>query len=498
LSIRTKIAGSSSALKERFFEAFNSVVWVAVLILVLMFTFVPMPLDVVVSFALGTAFLLVGVTLFTLGADIAMKPMGDILGSFFAGKKKMWLLALMGLVLGFIVTITEPGLLVFAELAAGIPNSILIVSVAVGIGVFLAIGFLREVLHMSFKYILLICYSLIFIVALFVPESFLPLAFDAGGATTGSMTVPFIMALGVGIAFCHKDHCSEDDNFGLIAICSIGPILTVMILGLIYTPDSGTAEYVVYTTAAADSAALRSAYSTALLRFLPEMLLALAPIVVIFFALALFVIKPPKEKMLRISVGILSTYLGLVLFLTGTQLGFFPVGNLLGDYLAGLNHKVILVIVGMIFGYFLIRAEPAIVVLNKQVEDITKGAISQKAMNLALSVGVALAVGLSMVRVVTSLPIGWILVPGYVIAVGLAFVTPKIFTSIAFDSGGVASGPLTSAFLLPLAIGASHALGGNTAVDAFGLIAMVAMTPLITIQVMGLYYAWKKSKTPEG
>jgi len=482
---------TNMAVREKFLEALRSVLSVAVLVFVLMLVFVPTPFDVMVSFAVGTVFLLVGMTLFTLGADVAMKPMGGILGSFIAGRKKTWLLVSMGLVLGFIITITEPGLLVFAELAAGIPSLILIVSVAVGVGVFLAIGFLREVLHLSFKYILLAFYSLIFIVALFVPENFLPIAFDSGGATTGSMTVPFIMALGVGIACAQKGSCTEDDNFGLIAICSIGPILTVMALGLIYTPESGAADYVVYTATTADSAALGAAYSGALLRYMREMLLSLAPVVVVFLAFSLLAIRPPAGTVVRILFGILSTYAGLVLFLTGAQLGFFPVGNLLGHCLAESDYKGLLVVVGMVFGYFVIRAEPAISVLNKQVEDITGGGISQRAMKLSLSFGVALAIGISMLRVLTGLPIEWVLLPGYVLSVGLSFVTPKIFTSIAFDSGGVASGPLTSAFLLPLAIGASHSLGGNIATDAFGLIAMVAMTPLIAIQVMGLYYARK-------
>ncbi|MCL1846615.1 MAG: DUF1538 domain-containing protein [Coriobacteriia bacterium] len=467
---------------------------ITILVLIFMFVCVPQPFDAAVSFIIGAVFLLIGMTLFTLGADIAMKPMGDILGSFIAGKKKIWFLALMGLVLGFIITITEPGLLVLAELAAGIPSSILIVSVAAGVGAFLAIAFLREVLHLSFRLILLIGYSILFIVACFVPENFLPLAFDSGGATTGSMTVPFIIALGVGIAFINRDNCSEDDNFGLIAICSIGPILTVMVLGLIYTPDNSSAEYAVYTATAAEHTALSTAYAGTLLKYTYETLLSLAPIVVVFLAFSVFAIKTPKKKMIPILLGILATYVGLVLFLTGAHLGFFPVGNLLGHHLAGSDYRWALVIAGMVFGYFVIRAEPAVAVLNTQVADITRGVISQKAMKLSLSIGVALAIGIAMLRVLTGLPIMWVLLPGYIISVGLAFVTPKIFTSVAFDSGGVASGPLTSAFLLPLAIGASHTLGGNAVTDAFGLIAMVAMTPLITIQILGLYYVWKKKK----
>ena len=486
----------SRRFKKKLLEAFRSILPVTVIVLLLAFLYVPMSPGTLIEFVIGSALLILGMALFTLGADVAMTPMGHLLGSFIARRNKLWFLALMGIVLGVIITVTEPGLQVLAELAAGIPTMTLIITVAAGVGVFLAIAFLREVLHLSFRYILLVFYLFLFIFSFFVPETFLPIAFDSGGATTGSMTVPFIMALGVGIAFTQKGSSSKrDDSFGLVAICSIGPILAVMILGMLYTPDGSAGDYTVYISDGVyDIASLWSIYTTALLQYMWETLLLLAPIVACFVIIRFTALKMSKGTMVRIFKGLFYTFAGLVLFLTGANVGFLPVGSIIGQSLAGADFSWILVIGGMVFGYFIIAAEPAVSILNKQVFEITRGAVSIRAMKLSLSIGVALAVGLSMLRVLTGLPVVWILLPGYILSVGLSFVVPKIFTSIAFDAGGVASGPLSSAFLLPMAIGASGALGGNIVTDAFGLIAMVAMTPLITIQVTGLYVMLKAKR----
>ena len=481
--------------KRKLWEAFRSVVPLTTIVLIFAFTYTPMPAGTIMEFLIGSGLLIVGIALFTMGADVAMTPMGHLLGSFIANKKKLWFLALMGIALGFIITVTEPGLQVLAELSADIPTMTLIITVAAGVGVFLAAAFLREVLHIPYRYILLFCYFFLFLFAFFVPDSFLPVAFDSGGATTGAMTVPFIMALGVGIAVTQMDPNAKDDNFGLIGICSIGPILAVMILGMLYTPGDVSAEYAVYVPAdAAGAPSLWSAYAGTLLGYMWDMFVSLAPIIVFFMVFSFVAVKVQKKTMFRIGKGLVYTFAGLVLFLTGANVGYFPAGNIIGQSLADAELSWILVLGGMVFGYFIIAAEPAVSVLNKQVYDITKGAVSQKAMKLSLSIGVALAIGVSMIRVVTGLPILWVLLPGYVLSVGLSFVVPKIFTSIAFDAGGVASGPLTSAFLLPLAIGASDTLGGHIVTDAFGLIAMVAMTPLVTIQIMGLYVTVKNRR----
>ena len=389
-----------------------------------------------------------------------------------------------------------------AEQVIDIPSLALIVTVAAGVGVFLAIAFLRTVFNFPLRYMLFGFYTLLFVFALFVPGSFLPMAFDSGGVTTGAMTVPFIMALGVAVA----RNNGKSDSFGLIAICSIGPIFAVMVLGLIYTPtgDSYISFVIPYLE---NTGMLWAQFMTTLPTFIWEVSISLAPIVLIFLLLKVFAMKfklfamkswqIKSRQVIRIFVGILFTFGGLVLFLVGANVGFLPAGNLLGRQIVDLNNNWILIPVGMIIGFFIIAAEPAVHVLNKQVADITNGAASRRAMSLSLGIGVSIAVGLALLRVLTSLPIMFILLPGYVIAIALSFFTPRDFTSIAFDAGGVASGPLTSAFLLPLAIGASSSLGGNITTDAFGLIAMVALTPLITIQILGLHYDRKQKRNKQ-
>lgn len=476
-------------LKHKLKESVRSVFPVVFIILSLSFTIAPQSVEVTLMLLVGTGFIIVGIAAFTLGAEMAMTPMGDALGSFVVCKKKLWFLAVMGLFMGFIITIAEPGLLVLAEQVTDIPSSILVATVAAGVGVYLAIAFFRTVFNWPLKYILFGFYAAVFILAFFVPESFLPVAFDAGGATTGAMTVPFIMALGVAVARTN----AKSDNFGLIAICSIGPIITVMLLGLIYTP-SGSSIVSFSVPEVENTNILWGQFMNTLPTYIWEVGISLAPIVLLFTTLEIFAMKTLKiqsKQKSNIIVGIFFTFGGLALFLTGANVGFVPMGNLLGRSLAEFRYNWLLIPIGMVIGFFMIAAEPAVHVLNKQVADVTNGAVSQKTMGLSLGIGVAIAIGVAMLRVLTHIPIIWVLLPGYVIAIGLSFFAPKDFTSIAFDAGGVASGPLTSAFLLPLAIGASTAVGGNVVTDAFGLIAMVALTPLITIQVLGLLYHYK-------
>ena len=482
----------NQVLKDKLRESLGAVLPVAIIVFVLAFTIVPLPVDAALMFLAGSLFLVVGMALFTLGAEIAMTPMGEILGAYITKKRNLFFLALMALILGFIITISEPGLQVLAEQVATIPTMVLIGTVAIGVGVFLAIAFLRTVLQLPLRYILIGFYLFLFIFAYFAPNEFLPIAFDSGGATTGAMTVPFIMALGVGISSVRSDSRAETDSFGLIGICSIGPILTVMILGMIFSPEGSFTPFYVPVVTTTDM--LFAEFLRSLPQYLFEVMLALSPIAIFFLVFQLLALRLPIQQLLRISIGLVYTFVGLVLFLVGANVGFLPAGNLLGEFLSSLQFNWILIPIAMVIGYFIIRAEPAVFVLNKQVAEITDGAVSQKAMGLSLSIGVSLALGLSMLRVVTGISIFWILIPGYAIALILPFFVPSIFTSIAFDSGGVASGPLTSAFLLPLAMGASIALGGNVVLDAFGVIAMVALTPLVTIQILGLYYKIKDER----
>ena len=351
---------------------------------------------------------------------------------------------------------------------------------------FLVVALLRMLFSIALPPFLVCFYAVIFILAFFVPKEFLSVAFDSGGVTTGPMTVPFIMALGVGISATRSDRHAADDSFGLVALCSIGPILAVMMLGMIYNPDSAAYTPPVIPEIA-DSKQLWNLFAVELPTYMKEIALSLLPIVLFFAVFQALILKLSGRNLTRILIGLVYTYIGLVLFLTGVNVGFMPAGNYLGQVLAGLSHPWVIVPIAMVMGYFIVKAEPAVYVLNKQVEEITDGAIPARAMGTALSAGVAISLGIAMIRVLTGISILWILIPGYTIALVISFFVPKIYTAIAFDSGGVASGPMTAAFLLPLAQGACVALGGNIVTDAFGVVAMVAMTPLITIQVMGMY-----------
>ena len=335
---------------------------------------------------------------------------------------------------------------------------------------------------------------MVFTLAFFVPEDFLAIAFDSGGVTTGPMTVPFIMALGVGVASIRSDEDAAQDSFGLVALCSVGPIMAVLILALVY-PASGTYAPSAIPEAS-NSRELWQLFQVSFPEYIREVAVCLAPIAAFFAIFQVVALRLQRKKVLKIVAGLLYTDIGLVLFLTGVNVGFLPAGTYLGRQLASLPYNWIIVPIGMLMGWFIVQAEPAVHVLNHQVEEITSGAIPGKAMSTSLSVGVAISIGLALIRVLTGISVFWFLIPGYLTAIVLSFFVPKIFTAIAFDSGGVASGPMTATFLLPFAMGACEALGGNIITDAFGVVAMVAMTPLITIQLLGVAYQWKLKKTP--
>ncbi|MDR1060147.1 MAG: DUF1538 domain-containing protein [Clostridiales bacterium] len=481
-------------LKEKIGEAFSSVLPISAIVLLLTTLLVPMSLGTVVMFVVGAALLTIGMGFFSLGAEMAMTPIGEGVGSRLAQSAKIWLMALVGLCLGIIITISEPDLYVLAEQVTAIPSRLLIYAVAAGVGIFLVIALLRVLFKISLSKMLFVFYAAVFAVSIFTPGTFLAVAFDSGGVTTGPMTVPFILALGVGIASARGGSDAEGDSFGFVALCSIGPILAVMILGILFDPAEAGYESAVIPEVETMRDVLRQ-FTTQLPRHFREVVSALAPIAAFFLLFQLVARAYKKRQLIKIAIGLAYTLIGLVLFLTGVDVGFIPVGSLLGEELAESGYKWLLVPVGMLIGYFIVAAEPAVYVLNRQVEELTRGAIPQKAMRLCLSIGVAVSVGLAMVRVLTGLPIYWLLVPGYGIAFLLTLAAPDIFTGIAFDSGGVASGPMTSTFLLPFVMGVCEASGGNVMTDAFGVVAMVAMTPLIAVQLMGVFYKIKMKKS---
>ena len=488
---------SNKLLREKTNEAVSSVLPITLIVLMLCFTITPIPNSMLVSFSTGAVMLVVGMAFFTLGADTAMTPIGSKVGACITKSRKLWLIVLVSFLLGMIITISEPDLQVLAGQVPSIPNSVIIGAVALGVGAFLVIAMLRILLGIRLSWLLMGFYALIFILALQVPKDFWAVAFDSGGVTTGPMTVPFIMALGVGVSSIRSDRHAGDDSFGLVALCSIGPILAVLVLGLAY-PAEGTYTPVEipHTETSRDSILL---FLQELPVYLKEVALALAPIAAFFALFQIFFLHLGRRALLRICTGLASTYVGLVLFLTGVNVGFMPVGNYIGKMIGNSTYYWVLVPLAMLMGYFIVQAEPAVHVLNKQVESITAGSIPGKAMSMSLSIGVAVSLALAMIRVITGISVMYFLIPGYVLALGLSFFVPNIFTAIAFDSGGVASGPMTATFLLPFAMGACEAIGGldRIVTDAFGVVAMVAMTPLITIQILGAAYVRRKKKEDE-
>ena len=479
-------------LVEKIKESLSSVLPVTAIVFLLLITVAPVSASILISFIIGTLLLIVGMGLFTLGAELSMMPMGQYVGSKMTKTKKLWLILLISLFVGVMITISEPDLTVLAEQISTISNMTLIWSVAAGVGIMLVVAMLRIVFKIKLKYLLVFFYAIVFILAFFVPKSFLALSFDSGGVTTGPMTVPFIMALGVGVSSIRADKDADNDSFGLIALCSVGPIIAVMLLGILNNVT--TFEPTVYPTLVfTNSDDLFWMFIKDIPKYALEVLIAVGPIVLFFLIFRLLTGGRGKGGLGKIMMGVLYTFVGLTLFLTGVNVGFLPLGHELGKILGSSSLKWIIVPIGMIIGYFIVAAEPAVQVLKKQVEEETEGAIPQRALALTLSIGVALSVGIALLRVITGIPIMYVIIPGYLIAIALSFIVPDVFTSIAFDSGGVASGPMTATFLLPFAVGACSAVGGNVATDAFGVVAMVAMTPLIAIQILGLVYKIKQS-----
>ncbi len=480
-------------LKSKILESLSSVLPILGIVLVLSVILVPLEVGTVVMFFVGAIMLIFGMGMFQLGAEMAMSPLGEGIGVQMSRSKKIVLTAAGSLLMGILITIAEPDLQVLSNQVPSIPNMTLILTVAIGVGIFLALAVLRIVLRINLSYLLMGLYGVLLIISFFVPKDFLAVAFDSGGVTTGPITVPFIMAMGVGLSAIRGDKDASSDSFGLVALSSVGPIIAVMILGCFYNPQDTVYAAAEVPTVTTMRDVVRT-FAVDIPHYAKEVMISVLPILAMFLVFQLVSHRYQKRQKQRIIVGFLYTYIGLVVFLCGVNVGFAPVGTMLGHDLAGGKQKWLLIPIGMLIGYYIVKAEPAIQILNRQVQTVTNGTVSEKAMNRCLSIGVAVSVGLSMLRVLTKLPIQWIIIPGYILALVLSRLVPKIFVGIAFDSGGVASGPMTSTFLLPLCIGACETLGGNIMTDAFGVISLVALTPLIAVQIMGLQYGFKLKK----
>jgi len=466
-------------------EAFGSVIPIALIVLVLSVTCIPLDTGVLVMFILGTVMLIMGMSFFTVGSGISMEPLGDGIGKTLNKNKKVTISLIICFILGFFITVSEPDLQVLAEQVPTIPNIMLIVCVGIGVGVFLSIALIRNKKDLSLRTLLMLFYAIIIGMTFFAPKEFIPTAFDSGGVTTGPITVPFIMALGAGLAANKKGKHTGEHSFGLVALSSIGPIASVLLLSIFYKPQPTTSNYEI-TSVLTTVEAFRQ-FTHALPVYAKEIMVAFVPIVLLFIIFQLITKKFHIHNVIKMTVGFLYTYIGLVLFLTGANVGFMPAGRLIGAMISKSSFNSMLVPIGMLMGYFVVSAEPAVHSLKRQVSEITNGAISQKSVGIALSIGVSVSVGISMLRVLLGISIIPFLMFGYAASLIISYFVPTIYTGIAFDSGGVASGPMTSTFMLPFAVGACEAIGGNVMTDAFGIVAMIAMAPLITIQTLGLY-----------
>lgn len=484
-----------TAVTEKVVESLFSVLPIVIIVFILCLYISPMQPDLLLTFLVGAMMLIIGMGLFSLGAEQSMTPIGNQIGTALTRTKNLPLILAVSFLLGFAITIAEPDLQVLAQTVPHISNTVLLITVGAGVGFFMSVCMLRILTGMRLRLLLIFFYAIIFLLAFFADKNFLGIAFDSGGVTTGPMTVPFILALGLGVSNVRSDKNAEADSFGLVALCSIGPVLAVLILGFFYKDNAAVAD--LSTASYGTTTDIGYAFLHAIPHYLKETAIAMLPIIVIFFLFQFTLLHLDSRNLGKIMIGLLYTYIGLVLFLTGVNIGFSALGAELGAALSSGKSVWWLVPLAMAIGWFIISAEPAVAVLEKQIETVSAGAIPGRVIKRSLSIAIALAMGLSMIRVLTGISLFWFLIPGYTTALILTFFVPDIYTAIAFDSGAVASGPMTATFMLQFFMGASIALGGNVLQDAFGVVALVAMMPLVSIQLVGLFYECKQKRTKE-
>lgn len=483
-------------------ETVFSVVPVMGIVLLLGLTVAPIDGKLLVRFVVGGILLIIGLTAFLMGVDIGIQPIGERTGAALVSKKNLILLLSVAFVIGFLVTVAEPDIQVFGSqiksVFSSVSKNVLVYMIAGGVGLFIMIGLLKTLLSFEIKIVLLLCYVIVFILAFLTPENFRGIAFDSGGATTGPMTVPFILALGVGVSKVragNKKSLDGSDDFGLTGITSVGPVVAVLVYGIILN-STGALDNI----ASAGEEAMQEQGLFVFVKLLPhvakEALFSILPLVGMFIVFQFTLLHLPPKQLARISAGLVWAFLGLTIFLTGVNGGFMSTGKELGLILGqkastlGVGWKILLVCTGLVLGAVVVCAEPAVWVLTEQVEGLSGGTIKRKLMLVFLSAGAAIAIGLTMLKSMFGWNLMNILIPGYGLALLLMIWCPRLFTAIAFDSGGVASGPITSTFVLSFTIGANQACGGTS--DSFGVIALVAMTPLIAIQILGIMFGLKK------
>lgn len=472
-------------LKNNFKESLVTIFPIVIIVMVLTLI-VPMSPSLLISFLISAGLLILGTTLFTFGADISMLTIGEKLGDKLVRSKKVWIVLFVCLIIGTVITIAEPDLRVLADQLTSIPSNTLILIISLGVGVYMLLSALRSIFGLDLNMMLLISFIIIFGLVLFVPQELIPIAFDAGGATTGTISIPFIMTLGVGLVSNRTDKKAKESSFGLIALCSTGPIIAVLLLGILYSPEVSTDVNLLIN----DTFSYSNYFTQAFVSF-KDVLFSISPIIIVFIIYQLITRDIGKVEMRKIILGIIIIIIGLTLFLTAANVGFMDMGYFIGEELFNSKYKYLLIPITMIMAFFIAIAEPAVQILIDQVEDLTEGSISRKSMNWGLSLGVSIAAGLSIIRVFTGTSFIYYALPGYVICLVLMFFVPKTFTAIAFDAGGATGGTLTTTFLLPIAIGACLSNDGNILTDAFGISAMASLVPIITVQIIGLIYQYK-------
>lgn len=476
-------------LNDSILESYQAVIPIIFFVIILSI-FMKLSLLDILSFILSGIFIMIGISLFTFGANLSMVTVGKKIGTSLVKSKNILKIVVVTIIIGTIITIAEPDLSMLANQLPSISKLFFVLLVSFGVGLFLMIATLKNVYRLNLNTILLISYSIVFLLLFLVPSDFLAVAFDSGGVTTGPLSVPFIVSLGLGLNALRTDKNAKKDSFGLLSLCSTGPIIVVLLIGLVYKPDS------YYDIASLTSQLpLKVQYSSALVDNFLEVLLSVIPILLVSLLYIYKYKTVTKREKMKIISGIIMAMIGLTIFLIGANVGFMNMGYLIGSYFGTSKYKYFLIPIGMIIGFWIVKAEPAVKLLNGQIEDLTEGSINRKSVGLSLSLGVALAVGISFLRALTGISLLYFIIPGYILAIGLTFVVNRIFTGIAFDSGGAVSGPLTVTFLLPISIGACYVSNGNVMTDAFGLIALVSLIPLITIQLFGLIYKYKSRIT---
>ncbi len=484
---------------EKFKEVLFSVLPISIVVLLFHFTLTPLGFPLMIRFIIGSGLIILGLTLFLIGVDLGISPLGDLTGHSIAKSNKLWIVIAAGLILGFFISVAEPGLIVLANQVSNITagqlsSPALLITVSVGIALMLALGFIRIVYNIPLYILLLVLYGFVFALSLFATSEFITIAFDASGATTGVLAVPFILALSAGVSNLKKDRkASEKDSFGLVAIASVGAILSVLLLNLFSDPGelSGSIETTVY-----ESDRLLRPFITLVPGMIKETVLSIIPLVIILLILQKFTFRLKKRDFVRVIKGFMYTFVGLLIFLIGVNGVFMDVGSVVGSQLAFRDNLLLIVFIGFFLGVTTILAEPAVYVLTQQIEDVTSGYVKREAVLVSLSLGVGFAIALSMLRImIPAVQLWHYLLPGYIIALALTFIVPKLFVGIAFDAGGVATGPMTATFILAFTNGvADAAVDASILIDGFGMIATVALTPIITMQLLGLAFKIKTGK----